>query len=609
MHPGTDRLSAVLESPRLWLSTARTAFMSATEHLPSVGGQLIAGLTTGDTSRVSDALDADMKTASLTHLTAVSGANCHIVVVVVFFVLARLGLSRGWRVVGALIALVTFVAFVTPQASVARAAVMSIAVLVGLVSGRLATGLPALGLSVILLLMLEPRWAADYGFALSVAATVGLLTLVQPMAQLMQSWRIGRFTFGRALPPTVRLACSVPIAAAIACQPILILLQPALSTYGLLANVVCEPVAALATMSGLVVAVVAVPIPFAASLLAWIAWLPAEWIGGVASFSASLPLAQVAWFDGVFGAALALVVSLILVIVIVRPRFVAGQIRSVLAGSVVIVLVIATGYTAGGNVWHALRIPADWSITACDVGQGDAFVVRSPDALRGEHFALIDTGPSETRVRRCLQRLGVETLDFVVLTHWDADHVGGLDGVMARSRHFYVIHPADDAEGLLLSHLDSGGGTIEIAQAGMRGTLGLAKWEVLWPDARTPSMQTGNPGSIAMLWNINGIRFATLADLGAAAQDTLAAHVIDLPVVDVLKVAHHGSADTSTALTRRLHPSIALIGVGADNGYGHPTRSALGQLASVGAQIERTDRNGMVVLARRADHIAVFSDR
>lgn len=609
MLPGTDRLSAALALPRLWFASARSAFMTATDHLPSFGGQLVAGLTTGDTSRVSDALDADMKTASLTHLTAVSGANCHIVVVVVFFVLGRLGLSRGWRVAGALIALVVFVAFVTPQASVARAALMSVAVLVGLVSGRLATGLPTLGVSVILLLLLEPRWAADFGFALSVAATFGLLTLVQPLAQRMQSWHIGPFAFGGALPNTLRLAISVPIAAAIACQPILILLQPALSTYGVLANVLCEPVAALATMSGLVVAIVAVPFPFLAQLVAWIAWLPAEWIGRVASVTASLPMAQVAWFDGVFGAALALILSLILVLVIVQPSFLAGRMRFALAVSVVVVLVIATGFTAGGNVWRALRIPKDWSIAACDVGQGDAFVVRSPDAGGRPHFALIDAGPSEPPLRECLRRLGVESFDFVVLTHWDSDHVGGLGAVLALSRHYYVIRPADDAEGLLMAHLVSDGGSIDVARAGMRGTLGSASWEVIWPDARTPSMQTGNAGSIAMLWEINGMSLVTLADLGAAAQDTLAAHVIDLPVVDVLKVAHHGSADTSAALTRRLHPSIALIGVGADNGYGHPTRSALSQLANIGAQIERTDRNGMVVLSRRADRIAVFSDR
>jgi competence protein ComEC len=362
-------------------------------------------------------------------------------------------------------------------------------------------------------------------------------------------------------------------------------------------------------MGGLVVAAVAIISPVVASLLAWIAWLPAEWIGRVASVAASLPMAQISWFDGFYGAGLALFVSLILSIVILRPRFLARHIRSALAVFVVVVLVVAAGFTAGGNAWRAMRIPRDWSIAACDVGQGDAFVLRSPDKRSKPHFALIDTGRSEAPVRDCLQRLGVDTLDFVVLTHWDADHVGGLDAVMALSNHFYVIRPADEAEGLLLAHLVAGGATIDAAKAGMRGTLGSASWEILWPDARTPSMQTGNPGSIAMLWSIDGIRFAALADLGEVAQDTLAAHIIDLPTVDVLKVAHHGSADTSAALTSRLHPSIALIGVGADNGYGHPARSALSQLARIGAQIERTDRSGMVVLGRQGDRIAVYTDR
>jgi len=609
LQPGTDRLSLALAVPRQLLKPARDAFMAATAHLPSAGGELIAGLTTGDVSRVSETLVSQMKTASLTHLTAVSGANCHVVVVVVFFALARIGCARGFRIAGSLVALGLFVAFVSPQASVARAVVMAGAVLVGLAVGRLASGIPTLGLSVIILLMCEPRWALDYGFGLSVMATLGLLTLVQPLTELTCSWRLGGWFVGQQVPAGFRVLVAVPLSAAIACQPLLILLQPSLPTYGVFANILCEPVAAFATMSGLVVAAVAPVLPSLASILAWGAWLPAEWIGRVAVFVSHLPLANIGWFDGLLGAGVALVLSALLAIALLKPRFLSPRVRRLLFRIVVGVLIFAATASAGSAVWRQGRIPENWSIAACDVGQGDAFVIRSRDADGNPHFALIDTGRSTALIGDCLQRLGVRSFDFVVLTHWDNDHVGGVRAVMSMTTHLYVIRPADAAEGLLLASLSSRVQTVEFAHAGMHGSLGLSSWQVLWPDQRTPSMQAGNAGSIAMMWNVDGIRMASLADLGEQAQDTLVAHTIDLPSVDVLKIAHHGSADTSLAVTRRLHPAVALIGVGAHNGYGHPTRSVLSSLESLGTEIERTDLNGLIVVARESDRIVVYRDR
>ena len=609
VRAGTDRLSVLLAIPRQLLEPARQAFMAAIGHLPSVGGQLIAGLTTGDVTRVSEALASNMKTSSLTHLTAVSGANCQVVVLAVFFLLARVGLSRAWRVIGSVAMLVGFVAFVTPQSSVARAAVMAVAVLAGVASGKLTAGTSMLAVSVVVLLIIEPRWAVDYGFALSVLATLGLLTLTQPLVASVERWKLGSFAVGRRLSPGVRMAFAVPMAATIACQPVLILLQPSLSTYGVLANILAEPVAAAATMSGLVVACVAVVFPSLASLLARVAWLPAEWIGRVAQVTAGLPMPRIGWLDGLVGTSLASLVCASIVLLLLKPKFLRPVARRSLSIAVAAVALLAVFITLSGAVWRAVRIPDNWSIVACDVGQGDAFAIRSTAANGEPHFALIDTGRNEERIRDCVTRLGIQRFDFIVLTHWDRDHVGGVDAVLGLTKHLLVIRPADPSEELILEHVSRPGIEVELAHTGTAGKFGHAAWQVLWPDAQTPSMQTGNPGSIAMLWNIDGITFATLADMGGEAQDTLAAHLIDLPHVDVLKVAHHGSADTSQAFTERLHPKIALIGVGANNGYGHPTRSALSALQRIGAQIERTDQNGMVVLTREHDRIVVYTDR
>jgi competence protein ComEC len=109
-------------------------------------------------------------------------------------------------------------------------------------------------------------------------------------------------------------------------------------------------------------------------------------------------------------------------------------------------------------------------------------------------------------------------------------------------------------------------------------------------------MQVGNPGSVTIGFDGQGIRSLFLGDLGREAQNAMLS-VSNPQPVDVVKVAHHGSADQSAALYQRLRASAGLISVGADNGYGHPTQQLLGILAATGTAALRTDRGGMLVVA------------
>ena len=160
----------------------RRAFLATATDLPDPGGGLLPGLAIGDTTAVGGELDAAMKASSLSHLTAVSGANCAVVVGIAWAVASAIGVRRGLRVAAALVTLTGFVVLVTPQASVLRAGVMAGVVLLALALGRPLRGLPVLCLAVLGLLVVDPWLARDYGFALSVLATAGLLVLAGPLA-------------------------------------------------------------------------------------------------------------------------------------------------------------------------------------------------------------------------------------------------------------------------------------------------------------------------------------------------------------------------------------------------------------------------------------------
>jgi competence protein ComEC len=591
----SDLLTDLFAAPSVWLAPVRASFMSATKGLPGLGGELIAGLTIGDTSRVSESLDSAMKTSSLTHLVAVSGANCQIVTAAVFGLLSWCGAPRWLRIAGATSSLFGFVALVTPGPSISRAAVMALAVLAAMALGRLSAGLPVLGLSVILLLAIRPTWALNYGFALSVLATLGLLTLTEPISKILKKWLAG----------WLATALAVPVAASLLCQPVLILLSPSLPTYGVLANLMAEPAAGIATLVGCLVCVIAMFSMPLAQVVSWIAWLPAEWIGRVATALSGFPFARLPWISGALGLVLALLLSGAFLVIVSRRRRWFPYATAVLVIGLGASLFMATASAARG----VGVVPPDWNIAACDVGQGDAVFLRSTDSAGASHMALIDTGRTPERMRDCVVRLGVTHIDLLVLTHYDLDHVGGTQAVIGMVSRALLGDPENPADQQLISSLKAGGAACERGLAGMSGRLGVASWSVIWPDGVSPGMQVGNPGSITMLWHWGDLTAAFLGDLGEAAQDAVLRHHLDLGAVDVLKVAHHGSRDTSQALTNVLHPRIALISVGADNGYGHPTPTALHELEDVGAVIGRTDRNGMLFVVKRQGALSLVSDR
>lgn len=303
---GAPEIAGGPAGPLGFADALRAGLADASADLRGPGAELLPGLAIGDVSAVTPALAQTMKDSSLTHLTAVSGANCAVIVGLVLALAAAAGLRRPARAVAALAALGAFVILVTPQPSVLRAAVMAAVLIVSTASGRPSRGLPALAVAVVVLLTNDPWLARDLGFALSVLATAGLLVLAPPLADRLS----------RRMPRRLAEALAIPVAAQVACQPVLLVLQPGLPVHGVLANVLAEPAAAPATIGGLVACVILPLWPAAGGLVLRLAWLPASWIAAVASVMSRLPAGRVPWAAGPAGV-IALTVAIALVIAVV----------------------------------------------------------------------------------------------------------------------------------------------------------------------------------------------------------------------------------------------------------------------------------------------------
>ncbi|KQY47651.1 ComEC/Rec2 family competence protein [Cellulomonas sp. Root137] len=263
-------------------------------RLPGDAGALLAGVTVGDTSTVPADLTAALRTAGLTHVTAVSGAHFSLVAALVLALASALRLPRAARVGLTVAAMACMVLVVHPSPSVLRAATMGLVAVLGILLGRPHRAPAALAATVVVLLVADPWLAGELGFVLSVLATGGLVLLGGPLAE---RWTP---TCGRP----VATALALPVAAQLVCAPVILLLTPTVALYAVPANVLVAPAIAPATVLGLAAGCVAPWWGAGAQVLSLGAGAACWWIGAVARVAAAAPGAQVAWVPGWAGVAL-----------------------------------------------------------------------------------------------------------------------------------------------------------------------------------------------------------------------------------------------------------------------------------------------------------------
>jgi len=579
------------------------------------GAELVPGFAVGDTSLVSEALDSAMIESSLTHLTAVSGANCALVTGAIMWILARVGTTRRVRLVGAGVALAGFVVLVGPDASVRRAAIMAGVVLISGFGGKRAAALPALGIAILALLTLDPWQALEPGFTLSVLATGGILLLAAPIAHALHA-RL-------RLPKFLSLPVALALSAQLSCGPVLHLLQPGIPAIGVIANILAAPAVPLGTGLGLLAALAApVSAPLALNLVR-IASLPARWVAEIAGAAAQVAGGRWHWPEGWPGAVLLIACELLLLGAwalrrghISVPSLWSRQsarvpsprpwkpdlpapvrVRMIIALAVAVSAVIFVCGTVIAPAAERFGTPRDWIVVACDVGQGDAVLVRDPADPTA--VMLVDTGDDIGKLSACLTRFGVRRVSLLVLTHDDRDHVGALPAIVSRVDRALIaptVRGEQTVERPVVQALADAGIPTRIGRARDRSPDGARPaWSVLSPS--DPEPEDTNAASLVLMVQAGRTRVLMLADTGASEHaHLLAGGAADELRADVVKVAHHGSRDEDPRLPHDVGATWALISVGADNGYGHPAADTIAAYVRSGSRVLRTDETGSIAL-------------
>ena len=400
------------------------------------------------------------------------------------------------------------------------------------------------------------------------------------------------------MPTKLADVLAVSAGCGLATAPILWLHFGSVPVYSVPANAFAWP--AVAPLLGTALACTAVdPVfPQLAEAMAWAnGWL-AAYVAACARLVGGLPGAQATSLLAL-GSLGALACALVVIPRLHRPRAPRIAVLGVLAVSPVAAIWTLWPHPAPPPSPHGLRI------TALDVGQGDSILLQVP-----EGNVLVDEGPPEANVAGQLSRLGIRRLAAVVLTHPQRDHVGGAARVLARLRVDMVLDPripaesADEDAALAAASRRHVG--VVAADAGRTFRLGALQLRVLWP--RQPVAPGDDPNNSAIVIHARYGEVDALLTADAESNVTLP---LRPPQAEVLKVAHHGSADAGLEqLLQAVRPRIALISVGKGNDYGHPTPSTLATLAArTGLEVHRTDLDGAITVESDGHRIEVRDER
>ena len=547
---------------------------------------LARGFVLGQDDRIDELTRERFRRSGLAHLLAVSGQNVMLLAILAGVLLALAGIGPRARLIAILLLIAAYVPLAGAGPSIQRAGVMGAAGILAGLAGRARDRayLPLLAAAVTLLI--NPHAAAEVGWQLSFAAVIGISLWSRPIAELLGP-RLRAGPLPDRLASPLAEGAGLTVAATVATAPLMALHFETVSLASLPANLLVLPAVApvmwlgmLAGLIGQLPVLPTAPIALAEGpLLDYIAAV-AELFSRPRWAVITLPSPSPATVAAIYAALLAGAASAIAALRRRDGQISPRRLRLAVAG----VLLAAALSGLLGSSGSPTDTPLDaLRLTALDVGQGDAILLDGPAVPT----VLVDTGPPGAGIADALRAAGVERLAALVITHDQLDHDGAL-GEVLRSievERLLLARPAPEPAAAARA------AGAEVLRVGEGADLRFRelRLQVLSPRAGVAEAADPNADSLVLAARFAGWTALLTGDAEAEAT------AIDPGPFDVLKLAHHGSADAGLGpLLDRSAPRVALISVGAANSYGHPTPEALAELAEHGVCVLRTDTGGDV---------------
>ena len=543
----------------------------------SAAAGLIEGMVLGDYRELSARDLKAFRLTGLIHLCAASGLNLAILAGFIVWLGRRARLSHRTILALQVPILIIYALAVGLSVPIVRATVVVLLAAAAFFLGRDFDLLPAMGMAVFYLLWSDPGASAGVSFQLCFAAALGMVLLYRPLSVLM-----------RAGDSLVLGLLAATLAAQLAVGPILLYHFGEVSVLATLSNLLVLPlvpaVMALAMLSSLLGAA---GLPLAGSLMRAAGFL-AQGILVVARTLATprwavlriFPLPHV-WIALYYPA-------------LATALLAGGRWRHM--GRAILSLLLAAALLFG-MVLPAGPLGADGGmrITFIDVGQGDAALLQAPSGAT----VLVDGGMEERVLAADLRSRGLRFIDAVVVSHPQADHIGGLEGALENCEVGMLVHPATESTGQagrFLARAEEMGVEVRTMRAGDSLSLGEIRLTACGPPQVVPDEASINEYALVLRADGPGFSMLLTGDVEEEGEAMLMDSVRDLGC-DILKVPHHGGfCESNEDFFTRVDPEIAVISVGEDNPYGHPSRATVEALERRGCSVYRTDKCGDIVV-------------
>jgi competence protein ComEC len=623
--------------PLQWIYSLRERLSAAlASALPEPQGSLAQAVLLGLRGNIPDFLYEAFSRTGTAHLLAISGLHISIVIAILLSLFTLLfGRQRSvyiWLTLG-LIWLYGLLGGMHPP--IVRATIMGSLFLIAIYLGRQGSAIIALAFAAAVMVGIQPQLPWSVSFQLSFLAMAGLI-LLYPYFQAWGRQGIARvFGYRESLVTagnTITDVFAASLAATVAVAPLIAYNFGIVSLVGLPTTFFALPALPFIIVTSALVAFVGLVASIAAQLLGWLAWLFLSYLGFLVRGFDALPYSSLnvatipTWSVLGYYALLAGVIALInrrkqlsdlssrltsgiktLAQGIARPHLGFSPKWLVLPLLVVAILVWSVALTAPDDKLH---------VSFLDVGQGDAILIQTPN---GQDI-LIDGGPDPQKINLELSKklpFWDRTVDLVVCTQPQADHITGLVEVLQRYKVRQILEPGVSYNSSIyqewLRLIEDKGINCNTAHAGEEMDLGSGiKIEVLNPPEglwEGTSDDVDNNG-VALRLSWDSVSFLFTADIREEVEFELIMQRADLRST-VLKVAHHGSKTSTTSqFLAAVDPEIAVICVGADNPFGHPSSEVLERLTDTlgDDNVYRTDQDGTIEFITDGEKLWVKAD-
>lgn len=544
-------------------------------------GNLLLAILLGDKDKLSEDIQESFKTSNLSHMLAVSGAHVSYIILGLTYVLQNSIIGKKNGKIVCIIFLLAFMAITNFTPSVTRACIMAILTLFSSIIYRKSDVYTNISVVALITLIFNPYSLLDLGFQLSYGGTIGIIIFIKRIQEKKSNSKVINYIKQMAL---------VSIYANIIIIPIMMYHFNTVSFTFIISNIMASPILGIIVITGFLFIIASITVKPLTRLIAIFIKPILSILIKISQICSKLPFSNIL----VVTPYMFNVISYYAIILYCIKSKKNNKCKIIICLLIVLILINFIIYI----------FPQKLRIFFIDVGQGDSTLIITPD----KKTVLIDGGGSdsfdvgEKVLLPYLLDRRILKIDYVLISHFDTDHCGGILTIMekVKVKNIIISEQAEHSENYerfkkLMIHKKIR--LIEVKKGDKIKIGRYSEFKILFPTSRLLSENPLNNNSIVAQFNYNNFKMLFTGDIEKLAeQQILKAEKAEIRA-DILKVAHHGSKTSSIPeFIKAVKPKIALIGVGKNNTFGHPNKQTIKNLENIKCRIYRTDLQGEIII-------------